>query len=309
VTLRAVLCLIDAGTVCTVAFSDSGKWAALSRCAAVTYQGKSSIGERGKLEISGKVVAVGTVLLVVLTYLLLAGSEHWFPFTSAQSTARASSSTSGKQSPAASGPSSGASKTPPAAESPSGAYAYSTPEPGPGCDRNGATWAEENVQFSSGCEVEASVQGQYGFLNITLPAHKAFTQNNTVSITGSLGNSGDGYDSACLGLEEDGSGSGYLAAYCNDGDWYIYTTSGEVIGHQLTTGSIPMGVNGTTYQMTLTLKASALSLTFNNVSASGAFKVATLTITPFEPSQIGIGYEYGTYQVPAPATDFIYTTQ
>jgi hypothetical protein len=250
---------------------------------------------------SGKVVAIGTTLLVILTFLILAGSEHWFPFSAAKSIGQASSSSS-RQSPAVSGSSSGAGSS-------HGAYTYSTPEPGPGCDKNGAKWEEDNVQFSSGCEVEATVQNQYGFLNVTLPDGRAFAQNNTISITGSLGNSGDGYDSACLGLEENGSGTGYLVAYCNDGNWYVYTTSGEVVAHQLKTGSIPMGVNGTTYQMTLTLQDNALALTFDNVSAPGAFKVATLPIAPFEPSQIGIGYEYGTYQVPAPATDFIYTAR
>lgn len=170
-------------------------------------------------------------------------------------------------------------------------------------------WEETDVQFSSGCDVEATVQGQYGFLNVTLPGGRAFYQNNTVSITGSLGGGGDGYDSACLGLVEDGSGHGYLVSYCNNGDWYVYTTSGEVMGHQIRTGSIPMGPNGTTYQMMLALKGATLSLTFNNVNAPGAFSVADVNIAPFAPSQVGIGYEYGTYQVPAPATDFVYMAQ
>jgi hypothetical protein len=134
-------------------------------------------------------------------------------------------------------------------------------------------------------------------------------QDNTVSITGSLGNGGDGYDSTCLGLNENGSNGGYLAAYCSSGDWYVFSTSGEVVGHQLRTGSIPMGPNGTTYQMTLALKGNSISLSFNNVTTPGAFNVATLKITPLEPTQIGIGYEYGYYQVPAPATDFVYAAQ
>ena len=70
-----------------------------------------------------------------------------------------------------------------------------------------------------------------------------------------------------------------------------------------------MGANGTTYQMTLALENGNLTLTFNNVNAPGAFKVADLNITPFQPAQVGIGYQYGTYQVPAPATDFVYTAR
>lgn len=262
-----------------------------------------------ELDISGKVVTAGTVLLVVLTYLILAGAEGWVPFGPAHPTAQTAPSASDKPSSTASAVSPVAPKVSPSAEPSSGTYTYSTPQPGPGCDKNGATWAESDVQFSSGCSIEATVQNQYGFLNITLPSGRAFNQDNTVSITGSLGNSGDGYDSACLGLEEDGSGDGYLAAYCNNGDWYIYTTSGEVVGHQITAGSIPMGVNGTTYQMMLALMGGALSLTFNNVNAPGVFKVAAMNIAPFEPTQVGIGYEYGGYQVPAPATDFVYTAQ
>ena len=261
------------------------------------------------MDISGKVVAAGTVLLVVLTYLILAGAEDWVPFGPTHPAAQTASSASGKPSPVASGVTPVVTKTPPSDEPSSGTYTYSTPQPGPGCDKNGAMWTESNVQFNNGCAIEATVQNQYGFLNITLPNGRDFNQDNTVSITGSLGNSGDGYDSACLGLEEGGSASGYLAAYCNNGDWYIYTTTREVVGHQVKTGSIPMGVNGTTYQMTLALTGGSLSLTFNNVNAPGAFNVAVVNITSFEPTQVGIGYEYGTYQVPAPATNFVYTAQ
>lgn len=199
--------------------------------------------------------------------------------------------------------------TPSPAQPPPKTYTYSASQPGPGCDGNGATWTEDDIKFNSGCNIEATVQGQYGFLNLALPGGREFSKDNTVSITGSLGNSGDGYDSACIGLQEDGSGDGYLAAYCNNGDWHIYTTSGEIIDHQIKTGSIPMGINGTSYQMILAVSGNTLSLTFYNVNSPGTFKVATIKINPFEPTQIGIAYEYGTYQVPAPATDFSYTVR
>jgi hypothetical protein len=259
-----------------------------------------------------RIVTAAVVLLAVLGCLAFAGTKGWVPLSFAHLTPASSHPASGQVSssaPSVSPVAATSATSTPVAGASSGSYTYSTAEPGPGCDKNGATWTENNVQFSSACEVEATTQNQYGFLNLTPPGGRAFTQDNTVSITGSLGNSGDGYDSACLGLEEDGSAGGYLAAYCNTGDWYIYTTSGEVIGHQVSTGSIPMGVNGTTYQMKLALKGGALALTFNNVNAPGAFKVADLTITSFEPTQVGIGYQYGGYQVPAPATDFVYTEQ
>jgi hypothetical protein len=251
-----------------------------------------------------RIVTASTIVLVALACLALAGAKGLVPLGPLHLAAQKASSSSPGVSPAAPPASS-----PAAASSSASSTSYSTPEPGPGCDKNGATWAENSVQFSSGCEVEATTQNQYGFMNVTLPGSRAFAQDNSVSITGALGNSGDGYDSACLGLEEDGSAAGYLAAYCNNGDWYVYTTSGEVIGHQLTTGSIPMGVNGTTYQMVLSLSGSTLSLTFNNVNAPGVFKVATLQIASFQPTQVGIGYQYGGYQVPAPATNFTYTEQ
>lgn len=258
-----------------------------------------------------RIVTASTVLILALACVALAGAKGWVPLgplhLAAAQGSHPSAGRASASSPAApaSSPAAASSAASPSASSTS----YSTPEPGPGCDKNGATWAENSVQFSSGCEVEATVLNQYGFMNVTLPGSRAFVPNNSVSITGSLGNSGDGYDAACLGLEEDGSAAGYLAAYCNNGDWYVYTTSGEVIGHQLTTGSIPMGTNGTTYQMVLSLSGSTLSLTFNNVNAPGVFKVATLPITPFQPTQVGIGYQYSGYQVPASATDFTYTEQ
>jgi hypothetical protein len=264
-----------------------------------------------------RIMTVGLVLLAVLACLIVAGMKGWGPLSHSHPAAHTSaeSSTAARRTqsdpPASPAPSPSAQESSPAAtQAPSGSYTYSTPQPGPGCDKNGATWAEDNVQDSNGgCNVEATITNQYGFLNVTLPGGRAFAQNNTVSITGSLGNSGDGYDAACIGLEENGSGAGYLAAYCNDGDWYIYTTSGEVVGHQVSTGSIPMGANGTTYQMTLALENGNLTLTFNNVDAPGAFKVASLSVTSFQPSQVGIGYQYSGYQVPAPATDFVYTEQ
>jgi hypothetical protein len=254
-----------------------------------------------------RIVTASTIVLVALACLALAGAKGLVPLGPLHLAAQKASSSSPGVSPAA--PPAPPASSPAAASSSASSTSYSTPEPGPGCDKNGATWAENSVQFSSGCEVEATTQNQYGFMNVTLPGSRAFAQDNSVSITGALGNSGDGYDSACLGLEEDGSAAGYLAAYCNNGDWYVYTTSGEVIGHQLTTGSIPMGVNGTTYQMVLSLSGSTLSLTFNNVNAPGVFKVATLQIASFQPTQVGIGYQYGGYQVPAPATNFTYTEQ
>jgi hypothetical protein len=244
-------------------------------------------------------IGIIAIIIAVLAWQIPKGSSGATPRTSASS----------KPSSRAHGLSLVSPSVSPSAKPSSQGYAYSTPQPGPGCDTNGAMWTEDDVQFNNGCDVEAKVQSQYGFLNLTLPSGRAFSQNNTVSITGSLGNGGDGCDSACLGLVEDGSGEGYLAAYCNNGDWYIYSTSGEVIGHRIKTGSISMGINGTTYQMILALKGRTLSLTFNNVDASGDFKVASIAITPFAPAQVGIGYEYGYYQVPAPAKSFIYTEQ
>jgi hypothetical protein len=45
------------------------------------------------------------------------------------------------------------------------------------------------------------------------------------------------------------------------------------------------------------------------VNSSDSFPAKNLTITPFQPTQIGIGYEYGgLFQTPAPASDFVYTT-
>ena len=264
-----------------------------------------------------RIMTVGLVLLAVLACLIVAGMKGWGPLSHSHPAAKTSAEGSTARRsihsdpPAAPTPAPSAQESSPAAtQASSGSYTYSTPQPGPGCDKNGATWAEDNVQFSNGgCNVEATVTNQYGFLNLTLPDGRTFAQNNTVSITGSLGNSGDGYDAACIGLEENGSGAGYLAAYCNDGDWYVYTTSGEVVGHQVSTGSIPMGANGTTYQMSLALDNGNLTLTFNNVNAPGAFKVASLSVTSFQPAQVGIGYQYTGYQVPAPATDFVYTAQ
>jgi hypothetical protein len=140
-----------------------------------------------------RIVTASTIVLVALACLALAGAKGLVPLGPLHLAAQKASSSSPGVSSAAP-----AASSPAAASSSASSTSYSTPEPGPGCDKNGATWAENSVQFSSGCEVEATTQNQYGFMNVTLPGSRAFAQDNSVSITGALGNSGDGYDSASI---------------------------------------------------------------------------------------------------------------
>jgi hypothetical protein len=197
----------------------------------------------------------------------------------------------------------------PSPSSPMQGYSYSTAQPGPQCDTRGATWTENNVKFDGACGVEATTANQFGFLNLTLPSKRDFVANNILSIKSNLGEAANGYDAQCIGLEEDGTSGGYLGAYCNNGDWHIYSTSNEVITGTLNSGSIRPGVNGTTYIMTLAFQGTKLELSFSDVDSNSTPSVETAAVAPLQPTVVGIGYEYSGYNHTIVATDFSYRSQ
>lgn len=186
------------------------------------------------------------------------------------------------------------------------AFSYSAPQPGPLCDTKGATWTEVNVAFKGGCSsVLPTNVKQFGFLNITLPAGRSFQADNQVSITSNLGDRGSGYDALCLGLDEESTSSGYMAAFCNDGSWNIYSMSQQVETGTIKSGSIPYN-SSMSYVMGMSMRGTSLVLSFSEAGSTINPVTETANITPFQPATIGIGYEYLYYNVTIDATNFTY---
>jgi len=158
----------------------------------------------------------------------------------------------------------------------------------------------------TGCAVEPATAARFGYLDLALPGGKQFQQNNSISITGSLGTEGSGNDLACVGLDEEGGGGGYLATFCNDGSWHLYAAIDQVPATQLQSGSLAMPSTGYTYMMYLSFNGTTLTLTFNNNESPEEFQNTALTISPFSPTIVGVAYEYANHTQSISASNFSY---
>lgn len=251
------------------------------------------------MDISGRVVAAGTVVLVVLTYLLLAGAEGWTPFTPhSDSPPHASASGSPLSTGSSSaGPSSTA--TGPGGAS-SGHTEYSTPEPFPLCDPNGAEWNLVNLtpQASGGCANDLTVavtnNNGWGFgTTSNFPNGTRLTASNAVTLTASLPGTG-GYQNWCAGVVEGSAATGYLADICNGGKWSIMSATGlgshgVIVGKELASGSFPF-TGGTSYDVALAFKHGSATLTISVAQGSGSPLQQSITTADFTPTAVGYAF-------------------
>jgi hypothetical protein len=136
----------------------------------------------------------------------------------------------------------------------------------------------------SGTELVINASGQRGYLNLQqLPNGTAFSPNNTVSVAGTLGGVGNGYQTKCLGLAEMSTTAGYLAEYCNTGQWEIYSMiGGGGINQPPLAKNVANGLAAAT--MALSIQGSTLTLSIN-----GAV-VGTATVSPIQPIDVAIAY-------------------
>jgi hypothetical protein len=168
-----------------------------------------------------------------------------------------------------------ASDTPTAPPSTSGNY--SAPQPGPGCDTNGGKWTSQGLLNINCGTTVTNAGGSWGYLYFQLPDNQAFLSNNEISVSGNdLYNQND-----CLGLAEQGSSTGYLVAYCGNGQWYIYSISNE--------GAIVKTLNS---GLTSTRSAEQLSLMLNNTTLSFGLDTETYTstVSSLQPIKVSIGF-------------------
>ncbi len=165
---------------------------------------------------------------------------------------------------------------------------YSATLPGPGCDTSGGIWTPQGLDgvscpTQSGTELVINATGARGYLYLQLPNNQAFSPNNTISVAGTLGDNGSGYQTKCIGLAELDANTGYSAEYCNTGQWSIYSISsgGSIIQ------TLAKNVSNvlTAAEISLSLKGSMLTFSINNAA------VDAISITPIQPARVAIVYD------------------
>lgn len=170
---------------------------------------------------------------------------------------------------------------------------YTAIQPGPGCDTSGGTWTPQSITGIT-CGTQLSVKGgTRGYLYLQLPGNKAFSANNVIGISGT-----DQSDNDCIGLAEQGANSGYLAEFCGNGDWYIYSiSSGGAVVQTLAKNITSTRPNE---QLSLTLKGSTLSFSIDT-------EVHTVNITTFQPTKVAVTSYASYYDSNETVTNFSYT--
>jgi hypothetical protein len=157
---------------------------------------------------------------------------------------------------------------------------YSAAAPGPGCDTNGGAWTPSSIidNITCGTSITLSTSQSQGYLYLQLPPGEAFAASNTISINGSsLGNYADSSD--CLGLSEQDASQGFLAEYCGNGGWFIYSISNA--------GAIIKALDSS---ITSTRQSENLSLTLkgNTLTFMIDTEVHIFNITAIQPTKVAI---------------------
>jgi hypothetical protein len=195
---------------------------------------------------------------------------------------------------------------------------YTTTEPFPLCDANGARWNLVNLTpQTGGCQqnMAAVADPGYSFATVSsFPNNLPLSASNTATVTGQVNYSGIRY---CLGPAEGNGTAGYAALLCNNGQWYINSVVGlgshsPVVGKQLATGAFPFA-QSTEYDISLAFASGTgkLSVTFTQGSASPVTQ--SFSTGPFTPTAVGYALDYdvsagnGPYGI-ATLGGFTYTT-
>lgn len=175
-----------------------------------------------------------------------------------------------------------ANKTPITTSSTSTPTNYSAPQPGPGCDTGGGTWSSQGLNpFACGQPINPVSTGIWGYLSLQLPNNVAFSANNTITITGSP--FGDQRWVACIGLAEIGASTGYLAAFCGNGLWSVYTISNNGTIIQPLKNNVPTSLRAST-TISLTLSRNMLLFTVDTEHYQ-------IPVSPIQLTKIAIGIE------------------
>jgi serine/threonine protein kinase len=281
----------------------------------VAYPGGLPQRRRGILRPAVLVPAAAALLLVVGIAAYAAGS------TGKGSTPPVATGTQAKTPASPSSASASASALASAASSPSSSPSgatnsntYSTPEPFPLCDPNGAQWNLVNLtpQSSGGCTQDMQVAANspgYSFATASAFPHGVpLSANNTVTISGSLPDSAGGYHPRCFGAAEGSATTGYLGLLCNSGQWVIDSivglgSHGVIVGKQVASGSVPFTAS-TPYNVSLAFSSGTGKLTITLTQGSASPLVQSFTAGQFTPVAVGYGLNWVDNNLPINPSDF-----
>ena len=167
--------------------------------------------------------------------------------------------------------------TPSSTVQPSTSDNYSALQPGPGCDLGGGTWTPQGIKnITCGTQITDSASNTRSYLFLQLPNNKAFSSNNKVGIIGNPNTF------QCVGLEEQNANTGFLAEYCGDGHWFMYTISSD--GTVVQTLDKNLTSTRETVDISLTLKGTTLSFSIDNEVHD------VKGISPIQPTKVAITY-------------------
>lgn len=162
---------------------------------------------------------------------------------------------------------------------------YATSQPGAGCDHNGGTWVAQGIDyFTCGTTIYPDTTNGASYLFLHVPGNQPFAQALALSVTATTHWS-DAQE--CPGLMViDGSGGGYQARACSNGNWAIYQLAG--VGANIATLAAGQVATTTTntIQLMLTLQKTSLTLTVN-----GANHQVT-NVPSMTPAVIAISYDH-----------------
>lgn len=173
---------------------------------------------------------------------------------------------------------------------------YSAPQPGPGCDKNGGIWTPQGIgNITCGTQIYNSSTTAPGYLYLQLPNNAPIAANNTLSVMASNYATGSG---ECIGLAEQDANSGYFAAYCGNGSWFVDTISnGGAINQTLAKNATSTRPN---VHISLQLQGDTLTLTIDTETHS-------VKISPIQPTKIAIAYTAADGNYSITVDNFSYT--
>ena len=242
----------------------------------------------GKPRSGGKLVIANSIAIVILFVVVVGLLYHDFLGTGTQASIAPTATSAPGSLTSGTNPTgtvvTGATATVPAPS----ASAYSADLPGPGCDTKGGIWTPKGLDgiscpSQSGTALVINATGARGYLFLQLPNNQAFTPNNTLSITATLGENANGYQAKCVGLAEVDANAGFSAEFCNTGQWFIYSISSD--GGILQTLDKNVSNTLTAAQISLTISGSKLTFSVNSTP------VDTISITPIQPARVAIVYD------------------
>ncbi|HEX6777229.1 MAG TPA: hypothetical protein VF099_03455 [Ktedonobacterales bacterium] len=249
----------------------------------------------GKPRSGGKLVIANSIAIVILFVVVVGLLYHDFLGTGTQAsiaptaTSAPGSLTSGTNPTGTAATGATATRgANPTATTPASLTGYTASLPGPGCDTRGGIWTPRGLDgiscpTQSGTALVINATGARGYLYLQLPNNQAFAPNNTLSITATLGENGNGYQAKCVGLAEVDANTGFSAEFCNTGQWFIYSISSD--GSILQTLDKNVSNTLTSAKISLTISGSTLTFSVNSTPADA------ISIMPIQPARVAIVYD------------------